>query len=145
MQVDPIKPTLKAPGTKRLKQEQDEPLSSSAFNFNLRRYSVGAAAYAPPPPPPPAGQNLSDSAFNASAPPGANAAALSLLPFDSLETMELEQALRRWEEGREGGQAYPVAAVSAVAAAEIAAAAAAAAVAVDRGGAVQVEPMTPVL
>jgi len=40
VQVDPIKPTLKAPGSKRLKLECDEPLSHFAFNFNLRRYNV---------------------------------------------------------------------------------------------------------
>ena len=39
MQVDPIKPTLKAPGAKRLKLKCDELLSSFAFNFNLRRYT----------------------------------------------------------------------------------------------------------
>jgi len=33
-----MKPTLKAPGSKRLKLWFDEPLSSFAFNFNLRRY-----------------------------------------------------------------------------------------------------------
>ena len=38
MQVDPVKPTLKPPGTKRLKLKCDEPLSNFAFNFNLRRY-----------------------------------------------------------------------------------------------------------
>ena len=38
MQVDPIKPTLKASGTKRLKLKYDEPLSKLAFKFNLRRY-----------------------------------------------------------------------------------------------------------
>ena len=38
MQVDPIKLTLKAPGTKRLKLKCDEPLSNFAFNINLRRY-----------------------------------------------------------------------------------------------------------
>ena len=38
MPVDPIKPTLKAPGTKRLKLKDDELLSSFAFKFNLRRY-----------------------------------------------------------------------------------------------------------
>ena len=38
MQVDPIKPTLKAPGTKRLNLKCDELLSSFAFEFNLRRY-----------------------------------------------------------------------------------------------------------
>ena len=39
MQVDPIKPTLKAPGTKRLKMKHDEPLSNFAFKLNLRRYT----------------------------------------------------------------------------------------------------------
>ena len=41
MQVDPIKATLKAPGTKRLKLKHDELLSTFAFNFNVRRYSKG--------------------------------------------------------------------------------------------------------
>jgi hypothetical protein len=35
-----MKPTLKAPGTKRLKLKCDEPLSNFAFNFNLRRYTM---------------------------------------------------------------------------------------------------------
>jgi len=39
VQVDPVKPTLKAPGTKRLKPKYDEPLSKFAFKFNLRRYN----------------------------------------------------------------------------------------------------------
>ena len=39
MQVDPIKPTLKAPGTKRLKLKYEKLLSSFVFNFGLRRYS----------------------------------------------------------------------------------------------------------
>jgi hypothetical protein len=43
VQVDPIKPTLKAPGTKRLKLQYDEPLSNFAFNFNLRRYTPALA------------------------------------------------------------------------------------------------------
>ena len=44
MQVDPIKPTMKAPGTKRLKLKYDEPLSGFGFNFNLRRYIPRARA-----------------------------------------------------------------------------------------------------
>ena len=43
VQVDPIKPTLKAPGTKRLKLKYDKLLSSFAFNFNLRRYYTCAS------------------------------------------------------------------------------------------------------
>ena len=39
MQVDPIKPTLKAPGSERLKLKYDEPLSNFAFNIYLRRYT----------------------------------------------------------------------------------------------------------
>jgi len=39
VQVDPIKPTLKAPGTKCLKLKYDEPLPIFAFNFNLHRYN----------------------------------------------------------------------------------------------------------
>ena len=40
MQVDRIKPTLKAPGTKRLRLEDEKLLSNSAFKFILRRYST---------------------------------------------------------------------------------------------------------
>jgi hypothetical protein len=39
MQVDPNKPTLKAPGIKLLKLKYDETPSKSAFKFNLRRYT----------------------------------------------------------------------------------------------------------
>jgi hypothetical protein len=38
VQVDPIKPKLKPPGTKRLKLQCVVLLSTSAFEFNLRRY-----------------------------------------------------------------------------------------------------------
>jgi len=38
--VDPIKSTLKAPGTKRLKLACDNPLSKFGFKFNLRRYNA---------------------------------------------------------------------------------------------------------
>ena len=38
LHVDPIKPTLTAPGTKRLKLKSCMLLSSFAFKFNLRRY-----------------------------------------------------------------------------------------------------------
>ena len=41
MHVDPIKPTLKPPGTERLKLIYYGPLSNLAFKFNLRRYSMG--------------------------------------------------------------------------------------------------------
>jgi len=44
VQVDPIKPMLIGPGTKRLKLEHRCLLSSFAFNFNLRRYSSVAMA-----------------------------------------------------------------------------------------------------
>ena len=40
VQVDPIKPILKPPGTKRLKLEYDGLLSNFAFNSNLRRYML---------------------------------------------------------------------------------------------------------
>jgi hypothetical protein len=43
VQVDPIKPESKPPGTKRLKLKCDILLSTSAFKFNLRRYTEGAA------------------------------------------------------------------------------------------------------
>jgi hypothetical protein len=42
VQVDPIKPTLKLPGTKRLKLKCDAPLSNFAFNINLRCYIMEA-------------------------------------------------------------------------------------------------------
>jgi len=38
VQVAPIKPKFKAPGTKRLKLECDGPLSNFAFELNLRCY-----------------------------------------------------------------------------------------------------------
>ena len=38
VKVDPVKPKLKAPGTKRLKLKYDQLLSSVAFSFNLCRY-----------------------------------------------------------------------------------------------------------
>ena len=39
VQVDPMKPKLKPPGTKRLKLKCDILLSSSAFKLNLRHSS----------------------------------------------------------------------------------------------------------
>jgi hypothetical protein len=38
--VDPIKPTLRAPGSKHLKPKYDEPLLNFAFNSSLRRYTA---------------------------------------------------------------------------------------------------------
>ena len=38
--VHPIKPTLKAPGIYLLTLKYDEPLSTFAFNFSLRRYMM---------------------------------------------------------------------------------------------------------
>jgi acyl-CoA synthetase (AMP-forming)/AMP-acid ligase II len=40
VQVDPIKPTLKPPGIKRLKLQYYVPASNFAFKFNLRRYTT---------------------------------------------------------------------------------------------------------
>jgi len=42
VQVDPIKPKLKPPGTKRLNLKCDALLSTSAFKFNLRRFNPEA-------------------------------------------------------------------------------------------------------
>ena len=42
-----MKPTLKPPGTKRLKLQYDGPLSKSAFKFNLRRYNVYINQFGP--------------------------------------------------------------------------------------------------
>ena len=44
MQVDPIKPVLKAPGSILLKLRNDGPLSDFAFHFNLRCFSEGKLA-----------------------------------------------------------------------------------------------------
>jgi hypothetical protein len=43
VQVDPTKPTLKAPGNKRRKLKFGVTLSNFAFKSNLRRYNEGAA------------------------------------------------------------------------------------------------------
>jgi hypothetical protein len=43
VKVDPIKPTLKAPGTERLKLKHEELLSNFGFKFNLRRYTLYAS------------------------------------------------------------------------------------------------------
>ncbi len=40
VQVDPVKPKLKLPGTKRLKLKCHVLRSTSAFRFNLRRYTL---------------------------------------------------------------------------------------------------------
>jgi len=45
VQVARIKPTLKAPETKRLKLTYDTLLSNFAFNFKLRRYNEGKALH----------------------------------------------------------------------------------------------------
>jgi len=47
VQVDPIKPTLKAPGTRRLKLKCDILRSTSSFKFNLRRYKEGVMILSP--------------------------------------------------------------------------------------------------
>jgi len=41
VQVHPLKPTLKPPGTERLKLQCDILPSTIAFKFNLRRYTMG--------------------------------------------------------------------------------------------------------
>jgi hypothetical protein len=40
VQVDPIKPKFKPPGTERLKLGYDKPLPNVAFSFNLRLYTT---------------------------------------------------------------------------------------------------------
>ena len=45
VQVDPIKPTLKAPGHMLLKLRRDGSLSNFAFKFNVRRYIMGEPAW----------------------------------------------------------------------------------------------------
>jgi hypothetical protein len=46
VQAEPIRPTLKAPGTKRLELKCDEPVSEFASKFNWRRYNVVAGMVA---------------------------------------------------------------------------------------------------
>jgi len=41
VQVDPMKPTSKAPGIKLLKLKYEKSLSNFAFKLNLRRYIEG--------------------------------------------------------------------------------------------------------
>jgi len=41
VQVEPMKPMLKTPGSIDLKLTYDGPRSNFAFNFNLRRYTAG--------------------------------------------------------------------------------------------------------
>ena len=43
MQIDPIKLSVKAPGSERLKLKYEKLVSSCGFKFNLRRYNMGAA------------------------------------------------------------------------------------------------------
>ena len=48
MQVDPVKPELKAPGSKRLKPKCDNPPSNFAFNLKLRRYILAELMHGSP-------------------------------------------------------------------------------------------------
>jgi hypothetical protein len=45
VQVDPIKPMLKAPECEHLKLKCDDMLSNLAFNFNLRRFTPAACTW----------------------------------------------------------------------------------------------------
>ena len=45
VQVDPIGPMLKLPGSKRSKLKYGKMLSSVAFNFNLRHYAKAHGSY----------------------------------------------------------------------------------------------------
>jgi hypothetical protein len=47
VQLDPIQPTLKAPGIKLLNLKFDKPLSNFAFKFKLRRFVEGYGAVLP--------------------------------------------------------------------------------------------------
>ena len=47
VQIDPIKPTLKPPETKRLKLNCDARLTKTGFKFNLRRYSKATTSNNP--------------------------------------------------------------------------------------------------
>jgi hypothetical protein len=44
-QVDPVKPTLRAPGSERLKLKYEELLSNFGFKLSLRRYSLVCHSY----------------------------------------------------------------------------------------------------
>ena len=77
VQVDPIKPTLKASGTKRLKLTHVKLLSSFAFKFNLRRYTTAPAppggTLAPRPPRPGSAASSSGSSIGRSSRPSSAA------------------------------------------------------------------------
>ena len=45
VQVEPMQPMLKTPGTERLKLEYNEPPSNFAFKFYLRRYTLGGTRW----------------------------------------------------------------------------------------------------
>ena len=47
VQVDPMKPVLKAPGAKHLKLTYDKLLSNLAFKFSLRHFSWGGPTWSP--------------------------------------------------------------------------------------------------
>jgi hypothetical protein len=49
VQVNPIKATMKAPGTERWKLECHEPLSNLALDLNLRRYIMESCLQKVPP------------------------------------------------------------------------------------------------
>ena len=59
MQIDPTELTLKPPGSKRLKLEDEKLLSNFAFNFNLRRHIKGGVTSGVPPPAAPAAGDAS--------------------------------------------------------------------------------------
>jgi hypothetical protein len=48
VQLEPLEPVLKAPGTIRLKLKHDAPLSNFAFIFNLRHYTLVSTQGDPP-------------------------------------------------------------------------------------------------
>jgi hypothetical protein len=48
VQANPIKPKLKAPGSKRLKLKYGALFSRFAFNFDLRRYTSASVPWRPP-------------------------------------------------------------------------------------------------
>jgi len=50
VQVDPVKPTVKAPGIKLLKLKYGKLLSNLAVTFNFHHYTAGRSAASPPTP-----------------------------------------------------------------------------------------------
>ena len=142
MHIDPTKPKLKPPGTKRLKLKRDILLSTSAFKFNLRRYTVAAVLL-----------TLLASRLLSGARPRPPADLISenrdlARRADTLVKRSIDATMKAGDLQQKLDAANvetDIAKAAAAAAADLAKAAAAAAAVAPRGKAVQVDPIRPTL